>query len=453
LPNGVYELHGWVKRGNPAGGTQQAELYAYAENFGSETIINNLLETVPATAASYSANTGNATSGQYPYTEISIPNIHVTNGQVTIGFYANSPDNVSASANYAFIDDLSLALATEDPEPPKGDDGYSAAINVGRLGDSVIADFRVAAVDSASSAIAVLAAYDKDGVLNELSSAEIAFSGEKIRQETASLSSFNPDFSYVAYLWDAVAYQPIAGKETLSVKSVDQIIAFPNAADGYTLPSVVTARYNSSTRGACPLPVAWENPGPFTSIGEYTVNGVVEGTNIPAVAYVTVQGDNLLLNPTLDTWTSSSGSPASWTRSSTTSNRFSRDAGAKNQHATGSGTHYSAAYYLAGTAAGSYVSLYQTVALAPGKYMLNCYAQGLIISGSSGDITLYHSAGTTEPTGRSAPCTTLNGVGDWQYMTYVFEVAAASSISVGVRSNLNNGTWLQVDDFTLSKIG
>ncbi|MCL2152593.1 MAG: hypothetical protein FWH57_06505 [Oscillospiraceae bacterium] len=47
----------------------------------------------------------------------------------------------------------------------------------------------------------------------------------------------------------------------------------------------------------------------------------------------------------------------------------------------------------------------------------------------------------------------MAGVNDWQNPTYTFTVTMAGNISVGVRCNLNNGTWLQVDDFELSKIG
>ncbi|MDR2670721.1 MAG: discoidin domain-containing protein, partial [Oscillospiraceae bacterium] len=453
IPNGIYEFRGWVKRGHPSAGVEQAELYAYAENYGGETIVNNLLQTVPRTEASYADNTGNTVSGRYPYTEIVIDNIHVTNGQATIGFFANAPNNVSASPNYAFIDDLSLVLVSGDPAYPTGDETYNALVDVGRVGDGVTAAYRVASAASAGPALAVIAAYDAGGALVAFDSRVLPFTDGEITFGSLSLDGYRPEYAYAAFLWDADTYVPLMDKAPLSVKRIDPVTVFPFATDGYTLPDTVTVRYHDSPNGVGELPVVWSRPGPFTEIGVYEVEGVVYGTDIPAVAHVTVKGDNLLLNAALDDWSSSNGSPDSWTRSSTTSNRFSRDAGVKNQHTSGSGTHYSAAYYLAGAAGGSYVALYQTVDLQPGQYVLSCFTQGLIIPGSTGDIRLYHAAGTTEPTGQSDPITTYNGVGDWQYPTYTFEVTTAGRISVGVRGSLNNGTWLQVDDFALCRIG
>jgi hypothetical protein len=453
IPNGVYEFRGWVKRGHPSAGVEQAELYAYAENYGGETIINNLLQTVPLTEAAYADNTGNTTAGRYPYTEIVIGNIHVTNGQVTVGFFASSPNNASAGPNYAFIDALSLTLVSEDPAHPTGDETYNAFVHVSRVGDGVTAEYRVAAAAPANPVLAALAAYNADGALAALDSHVLRFADGEIASVSLSLDGYRAGYTYAAFLWEADTYVPVTDRELLSVKRVDPVEVFPSAADGYTLPDTVTVHYNNSPNGVGELPVVWEHSGPFTEIGTYEINGVVYGTDMAAVAYVTVKGDNLLLNATLDSWSNSNGSPDNWVRSSTASNRFSRDAGVKNQHTPGPGTHYSAAYYLAGTAGGSYVALYQTVDLQPGKYMLSCFTQGLIIPGSTGDIRLYHSTGTTAPTGQSDSMTTYNGVGDWRYPTYTFEVTTAGRVSVGVRCDLNNGTWLQVDDFALCRIG
>ncbi|MDR1062007.1 MAG: discoidin domain-containing protein, partial [Clostridiales bacterium] len=454
IPNGIYEFRGWVKRGNPDAGAEQAELYAYAENYGGETIVNNLLETVPRTAATYAQNTGNTAPGQYPYTEVAIGDIHVTNGQITIGFFANSPNNASASPNYAFIDDLSLKLILADPEYPSGDDDFNGYIDIGRSGGDVVADFRVAANGASGSLLAIIAAYNANGTLVHMNSDVLSFADGRLASGRLAISGYSENYSYAAYLWDALTYIPVMGKETLSVKSVEPIMAFPLATDGYTLPETVAVRYNDSPNGLWSLPVAWDgDAGPFSKIGEYAITGTVEGTDVPAVAYVTVKGPNLLSNPSLDAWSASNGAPADWVRSSSASNRFSRDAGAKNQHAAGSGAHYSAGYYLSGAAAGTPVALYQTLSLQPGKYALSCYTQGLIIPGSTGDIRLYHSTGTTAPTGQSDPIAEYGGVSDWLNPTYTFSVDTAGNISVGAICSLNNGTWLHVDDFELSKIG
>ncbi|HCC34482.1 MAG TPA: hypothetical protein DEQ02_02125 [Ruminococcaceae bacterium] len=455
LPNGIYELRGWVKRGHPEAGTEQAELYAYVENYGGETIVNNLLETVPRTNATYANNTGNTTAGRYPYTEIVIGNIHVTNGQLTVGFFANAPANNGANSSYAFIDDFSLRQISQDPAYPPDGETFNGYVNIGIAGGNVSAEFNLATSDVSKTPLAIIAAYRENGTLADQKMEPLNFNGKSVLSYSLELDGYNPNYTYVAYLWDSVTYVPIMEKTVMSVKSVEEINVFPLSTDGYTLPDEVTVRYNNSPNGIGTLPVTWDGaPAVFSEIGEYVIMGTVEGTDIPATANVTVKGANLLSNPTLDTWDSTTGaSPTGWVRSSTTGSRFSRDAGAKNQHTPGGGAHYSASYYLGGTAAGANVHLYQTLNLEPGKYVLSCYTQGLILPGSTGGVTLYHSTGTTAPTGQSSPITSYNGVGDWQNPTYTFTVTSAGNISVGVVCNLNNGTWLQVDDFELSKIG
>ncbi|GBF77439.1 putative T9SS C-terminal target domain-containing protein [Paenibacillus sp. 598K] len=68
LSNGLYTLKAWVK--NDYGGLGTA--YMQAKDYGGSGVTTN----IPTASA---------------WTQISIPNINVTNGQCTIGFYSNSP--------------------------------------------------------------------------------------------------------------------------------------------------------------------------------------------------------------------------------------------------------------------------------------------------------------------------------------------------------------------------
>ncbi|GGD49717.1 discoidin domain-containing protein [Paenibacillus nasutitermitis] len=70
LSNGIYTLKAWVK--NDFGG--QGTAYMQAKNFGGAAATVN----IPTSSA---------------WTQISIPNIQVTNGECTIGFYSNSPSS------------------------------------------------------------------------------------------------------------------------------------------------------------------------------------------------------------------------------------------------------------------------------------------------------------------------------------------------------------------------
>jgi hypothetical protein len=70
LSNGLYTLKAWVK--SDYGGLGTA--YMQAKDYGGSSVTAN----IPTTSA---------------WTQISIPNINVTNGKSTIGFYSNSPAN------------------------------------------------------------------------------------------------------------------------------------------------------------------------------------------------------------------------------------------------------------------------------------------------------------------------------------------------------------------------
>jgi Glycosyl hydrolases family 39 len=81
LANGTYTLRAWFSSG---GGQVSAQLQA--KNFGGMTKTVN----VPAT-------------GQYSWTQLTISNISITNGQVEIGFWSDANSN-----NWLYVDDVTL---------------------------------------------------------------------------------------------------------------------------------------------------------------------------------------------------------------------------------------------------------------------------------------------------------------------------------------------------------
>src|SRR5690606_23259795 len=81
LPNGIYTLKAWIKNG---GG--QNECYMNAKDYGGPELKVN----IPKTGV---------------YTQITIPNIKVTNGQCTIGFYSDGN-----AGNWLTIDDVEFYL-------------------------------------------------------------------------------------------------------------------------------------------------------------------------------------------------------------------------------------------------------------------------------------------------------------------------------------------------------
>lgn len=81
LPNGTYTAKAWVKSG---GG--QSQCYFEAKNFGGTALTTN----IPRSIA---------------WTQITISNINVTNGQCVIGFYSNASKN-----NWCEFDDVELRL-------------------------------------------------------------------------------------------------------------------------------------------------------------------------------------------------------------------------------------------------------------------------------------------------------------------------------------------------------
>ncbi len=94
IPNGIYTLKAWVKRGS---GHNQC--YMNAKDYGGAELKVN----VPVTGV---------------WTQISIPNIRVTNGQCTIGFYSDGN-----GGNWFSVDDVEFYLENLVLNPSFEDDG------------------------------------------------------------------------------------------------------------------------------------------------------------------------------------------------------------------------------------------------------------------------------------------------------------------------------------------
>ena len=80
LPNGTYTLSAWVKS---SGGQSVARIYV--KNFGGAELVSSINTAIPN------------------WTQVTIPNIQVTNGKATIGMY-----QVANAGNWINVDDFSF---------------------------------------------------------------------------------------------------------------------------------------------------------------------------------------------------------------------------------------------------------------------------------------------------------------------------------------------------------
>ncbi|MDR1209580.1 MAG: discoidin domain-containing protein [Clostridiales bacterium] len=435
LPEGIYEFSGWFKRG--PSGTNPLELYAFVENYGAETETADLLADVSAAGQTYAQATAAATSVNYAWTKITIPNIRVTNGRAAVGVFANA----DSADSYVLIDELSLKLVALDP--PKAVSGYTGLLYISKNGTDVVGDYAARNNGAVSGVWACwLAEYDGER-LTRLSKAEGDSALSLADWETLTLPDYDAAKTYKAYLWDGATYMPITAEESLSIKSVDELKYSIDQGGTVALPPTVGVRYNNGPRGADTASAAWGTVPAFNQGGKFTVNGVVDGTSIPAVATVTVKGDNLLssnnstLNATGSNWTFSAGS-------------FSRATSANETGGSGGAIKY---WVVGGN---NTCNAHLTMTLDAGVYVFGFKTRSGAFTGS--EFQAYATVGSVTTDADIIAFGTGNGSNKndhWTYQEMEFTVPAGSaSVTFGIRANAaNSQAWGQWDDFTLNKIG
>jgi hypothetical protein len=437
LPDGLYEFRGWVKRGPDSEAAQHSELYAYVENYGGDTLTVDLLASAPRTAATYQNNLDNRTDGRYPYTEITISDIHVTNGKATIGFYANSPN--AGADNYLFIDDLSFRLIQPDPAQPEygADAGapFAGLLDISKNGGAVVADYTARNLtDSPRGAVALLASYDASGALAGLSQSLLSMGADEVARASVRIDGYDASFSYKAFLWDAAGFAPVAPAAELAVKSIDPLYYSINQNDALTLAETVTVRYNDSIRGADEAPVAWDSYGPFSVPGVFEIYGSVEGTGLRAKATVTVKGANLITdNPSFSTNTTGWTLTGSGLSRATSSSEYRTSPGALK-------------FWNNSTSDRAVKSASQTRTLAAGTYVLSVYNRGNI-SVAGAYLQLFATAG-----GETTAYEVGTSGNDWILVELTFTVPESGSVEYGIQTDTCNPDWFQFDDFSLCQI-
>lgn len=202
-----------------------------------------------------------------------------------------------------------------------------------------------------------------------------------------------------------------------------------------TLPDRVEVTYSDLTTAT--LPVTWDEADRkavnTNSWGEYTVKGAVtdeDGVTGEALCTVRVVAMNYLKNGSFEDadtsmYTLSEGWPGHGISGEESQNAHS---------APGYLHFYSAEEFTA--------SAQQTVALTPGSYTFQLYAQGQSASGVA-----FVRIGETETTADY----TLSGYQVWQTPAVTFTVTDTIEVTVGVTVTGAAGAWGGIDDWTLVK--
>jgi hypothetical protein len=423
LPSGLYTFRARVKRGAETERSPYT-LVAYAENYGAETIVENLAELgeTPPQPDDASGSWGS----------VVIREIHVTNGQLTVGFYAHA-----AAGQSLRIDDVSLTLTDPDPlrpvYDPNAEESFVSELRIVKEQDALTAGYAVRNVSPDSfSAVHIFAAYDKNGRLAETVNETVTVpAGETVRG-SLRMESYRPDHTYRNFLWDAAARAPMCEAATFEVLGIYDTSIDIDAGDMLALPEAVTVWYTDYATAMEQVPVVWDayDAGMANRVGTFTVLGTVEGTQMRAKAVVTVRGVNLVQNPDLEAavgWTFT----APMNRASSGSNSHGPNPGYINYSQAGAGA-------LTGRAAQSFESP------LPGTYTLSCWVEG-VTNATNGVVELYININGADYA--QVPIT-VTVWGDWFHPTIQdIPIPANAAVEIGVRASNNQGSWYHFDDF------
>ncbi|MDR1158199.1 MAG: discoidin domain-containing protein [Oscillospiraceae bacterium] len=423
LPSGLYTFSAWVKRDAEATGEPRVWT-AYVENYGAETIVEDLLA-----------------SGRVPqqpddaselWRPVTIRDIHVTNGRLTVGFYAHAE-----AGQRLLIDDVSLTLTDPDPPWPVYDPNAEttsvSALRIVKEQDVLTAGYAARNVSSNSlSATHIFAAYDENGRLTEVLSETAAVPVGEVVRGSLRLERYNPDHMYQSYLWEPATHRPLCEMAAFKVFGIYDVTVDIEAGGALALPDAVTVWYTDYATATERIPVVWDlyDADMANRVGTFAILGTVAGTQTRARAIVTVRGVNLIQNPDLEAaagWTFT----APMSRASSSSNSHGPNPGYINYSQPGAGV-------LTGRAAQSFAGS------LPGTYTLSCWVEG-VTNAASGVVELYVNINGEEYA--TAPIT-VTVWGDWFHPTIQdIPIPVNAVVEIGVRASNNQGSWYHFDDF------
>ena len=215
-----------------------------------------------------------------------------------------------------------------------------------------------------------------------------------------------------------------------TIKEVNPVNVTANIAQPLELPKVVGAVYSDDS--VREVPVVWEQTGANTkAVGEYVIQGTVEGTDQAAVANVKVISKvNLVKNSGFET-----GDLSSWAiKGSVSAVNIGKNAGdVRDKNAM----HYWADKPFAFTAT-------QTITgLKNGKYTLSCWTQG-----GGGEKAMQLFAADYGGDKMSAAITN-DGWNKWHQWVIKDITVTDGKITIGVDVQANAGNWGSFDDVEL----
>ncbi|MDR2670306.1 MAG: discoidin domain-containing protein, partial [Oscillospiraceae bacterium] len=491
LPDGLYDLEGWILHGQGDGDAPPLALYAYVENYGGETLVQDFL----GDPGKY-PDQGTSSNDWRPMT---IQNIHVANGQLTLGFYGSM-----TASNFFNVDDLSLTLVAPDlPRSvydPAAEGPVTGTVSLAKAGHTATASFAVRNEGAApADVLGVLARYDAAGRLAEVQTEPLTVAAGAVAYGRLT-ADFAPDSAVRAFLWHAGALTPLADAAALIIIGLDDVAVETKRGDVPALPETVTARYSETDTEE--LPVVWDDydPALLQEAGAFVVLGAVAETAIRARARVTVLTivsiDDVVLtvnpgapltlpgavtarysetvtenravvwdayDPALLTQPGSFSvygavegtdlrararvtvssvnlvvnpgfeSAGVWTFSTTEASRKTGTSDAR----TGSAA---VNYYRSATGAGSHET-YQTINDIPaGKYTLDCWIHGET-SGSAGVLQLFIETGGTT----TVQAITTSGWQNWQHPVVANVPITTGTARIGIRATTGGGSWYWYD--------
>jgi arabinogalactan endo-1,4-beta-galactosidase len=215
-----------------------------------------------------------------------------------------------------------------------------------------------------------------------------------------------------------------------AIKALEPVDVIGNIGKPTELPQTISAVYTDDS--SKDLPVVWDVAAPvYDTVGNYRVSGSVTGSEIKAIAKVTVINKvNLVKNGNFET-----GDLNQWTVKGDMS-------AVNNSNSAGDVRDKSAMHYWADKAF-SFTATQTITGLKNGKYTLSVWTQG---GGGEKTVQLF-----AEQFGGAKVTTpiTNDGWNKWHQWTIKDINVTNGQITIGVDNQANAGNWGSVDDVEL----